>query len=90
MTDSYRALLERRAFEMWQMEMATIVVGSCLLVLAVILIWRNRRRIARAADEAAVATLATGVKARRKVGEKAGAYRQRIMERAGEPDPPAR
>lgn len=77
-------------YEIWLFDRAAIVVGTCLLILVVTAIWRNRRRIARAADEAAVATLATGVKAKRKIDEKAGAYRQRIMERAGEPDPPAR
>lgn len=49
---------------------------------AVTAAFTHRRRIARAADDAAVATLAAGVKAKRKIGEKASSYRQRIIDRA--------
>lgn len=89
MSETYRSMQTQLAFDMWQMEMAAIVIGGCILILAVVLIWRNRRRIARAADEAAVATLATGVRTGRKIGERAATYRQRIIDRAGA-EPPAR
>lgn len=90
MMTTYETIQANRAYEAWLIERAVIVVGACLLVLAVVLIWRYRRRIARAADEAAVTTLAAVVKAKRKISDKADAYRQRIIDRAGEPDPPAR
>lgn len=82
MSDSYRAFLDRQAYEFWLLDRAAIVVAVCLTILAAVLIWRYRRRIARAADNAAVSTLAAGVKAKRKAAEKASTYRQRIIDRA--------
>lgn len=62
-----------------------VAVGIAAVLAAVVVgIYSRRRRIARAADNAAVATLAAGVKAKRKVGEKASSYRQRIIDRADE------
>lgn len=82
MSDSYRAFLDRQSYENWLLDRTAIVVAICITVLAVVLVWRHRRRIARAADEAAITTLAAGVKAGRKIGDKAASYRQRIIDRA--------
>ena len=49
-----------------------------------IALWRNRRRLAAAADEAAVATLAAGVRVSRKLGGAAASYRDRIIAKADE------
>lgn len=60
-------------------------IGIAVVVAAAVVgIVDRRRRIAHAADNAAVATLAAGVKAKRKVSEKASSYRQRIIDRADE------
>lgn len=61
-----------------------ILAVLIVIVALVIAAWRDRRRIAQAADNAAVATLAAGVRASRKITGKASSYRQRVIEKADE------
>lgn len=62
---------------------ALALIATCAVIAAVVVaVVRHRRRIARVADDAAVATLAASVKAKRTIGDKAASYRQRIIDRA--------
>lgn len=62
-----------------------VAVGIAAVLAAITVdVYTRRRRIAQIADKATVSTLAAGVKAKRKIGEKAASYRQRIIDRADE------
>ena len=70
---------------MWEARRAAGFILAAIIVVAVtaiILMVRNRRRIASSLDKAAVDTLAAGVRAKRKLSERASTYRQRILDRA--------
>lgn len=67
---------------------ADIFAAKVLLALAIVAViiavalWRRRRAILARLDDAAVGTLAAGVKAGRKVSRAGASLRQRVMERA--------
>lgn len=54
-----------------------------IVFIALIGLWRNRRSVARGIDSAAVTTLATGLKASRKIAAGGRRYRDRIRDKAG-------
>lgn len=59
-----------------------LLAAAILAVVLAVVVWRRRRAILARLDDAAIGTLATGVRAGRKASKAGASIRQRVMERA--------